>query len=84
MLDTDQINHCFSRVFTRSSYLVENLKREGTMQHDPLIEILSLAENSVQHPAKSAALRNLQQVLSADSRVEQGIAKADSQHTASG
>jgi hypothetical protein len=36
------------------------------MQYDPLIEILNFAENSVEHPAKSAALRNLQTVLRAD------------------
>ena len=30
------------------------------MQYDPLIEILNVAENSVEHPGKSAAIRNLQ------------------------
>jgi hypothetical protein len=35
-------------------------------EYDPLIEILNIAENSVEHPAKSAALRNLQTVLRAD------------------
>jgi hypothetical protein len=35
-------------------------------EYDPLIEILSVAEKSVEHPAKSAALRNLQTVLRQD------------------
>jgi hypothetical protein len=43
--------------------------------HDPLIEILSLAENSVQHPAKSAALRNLQTVLRADPNLSRELQK---------
>ena len=32
-------------------------------EYDPLIEILQVAEESVEHPAKSAVLRNLQTVL---------------------
>jgi hypothetical protein len=36
------------------------------MQDDPLIEVLNLAENSVEHPTKSATLQNLQMVLRAD------------------
>jgi hypothetical protein len=35
-------------------------------EYDPLIEILNVAEESVEHLAKSAALRNLQTVLRAD------------------
>ena len=36
------------------------------MQYDPLVETLNVAENSVEHPAKAVAIRNLQSVLKAD------------------
>jgi hypothetical protein len=36
------------------------------MHYDPLIEILNVAENSVEHAGKSAVIRNLQIVLRTD------------------
>ena len=35
-------------------------------EYDPLIDILKVAENSVRHPGKADALKNLQAVLRAD------------------
>jgi hypothetical protein len=45
------------------------------MQYDPLIEILNVAENAVNHPGKSAALRNLQIVLRADPSLSRELQK---------
>jgi hypothetical protein len=45
------------------------------MQYDPLVEILNVAENSVVHPAKSAAIRNLQIVLKTDPSLSQELQK---------
>jgi hypothetical protein len=53
----------------------ENLKQEEPMQYDPLIEILNVAENSVDHPGKAAAIRNLQIVLTADPSLSKELQK---------
>jgi len=45
------------------------------MQYDPLVEILNIAEHSVEHAGKSAALRNLQMVLRADPSLSKEIQK---------
>jgi hypothetical protein len=45
------------------------------MQYDPLVEILNVAENSVEHAGKSAALRNLQIVLRADPSLSKELQK---------
>jgi hypothetical protein len=45
------------------------------MQYDPLIEILNLAEKSVEHAGKSAALQNLQIVLRADPSLSKELQK---------
>lgn len=45
------------------------------MLYDPLIGILNVAENYVEHPAKSAALRNLQIVLRADPDLSRELGK---------
>jgi hypothetical protein len=45
------------------------------MQYDPLIEILNVAENSVEHPGKSAAIRNLQTVLRANPGLSKELQK---------
>ena len=53
----------------------ENLKQEDLMQYDPLVEILNVAENSVGHGGKSAAIRNLQIVLRADPGLSKELQK---------
>jgi hypothetical protein len=53
----------------------QNLKQEELMQYDPLVEILNVAENSVEHAGKSAALRNLQIVLRADPSLSKELQK---------
>ena len=53
----------------------ENLKQEDLMQYDPLIEILNVAEDAVDHPGKSAAIRNLQIVLKADPSLSRELQK---------
>jgi hypothetical protein len=45
------------------------------MQYDPLIEILNVAENSVEHGGKSLAIRNLQTVLRADPNLSKELQK---------
>jgi hypothetical protein len=45
------------------------------MQYDPLIEILNVAENSVEHAGKSAAIRNLQIVLRGDPNLSKELQK---------
>ena len=45
------------------------------MQYDPLVEILQVAENSVEHPGKAAAIRNLQSVLKADPNLSKELQK---------
>jgi hypothetical protein len=45
------------------------------MQYDPLIEILNVAEQSVEHPGKSAAIRNLQMVLRTDPTLSKELQK---------
>jgi len=42
-------------------------------KYDPLIEILKLAEDSVRHPSKADALRNLQAVLRADGNLSKEL-----------
>lgn len=53
----------------------ENLKQGDLMQYDPLIEILNVAENSVEHAGKSAAIRSLQIVLRADPSLSKELQK---------
>ena len=45
------------------------------MQYDPLIEILNVAENSVEHGGKSLAIGNLQIVLRADPNLSKELQK---------
>lgn len=45
------------------------------MQYDPLVEILNVAQNSVEHPGKSAAMRSLQIVLKADPSLSKELQK---------
>lgn len=53
----------------------ENHDQEDPMQYDPLIEILNVAEKSVKHAGKSAAIRNLQIVLRADPNLSKELQK---------
>jgi hypothetical protein len=53
----------------------ENLKLEDVMQYDPLVEILDVAENSVEHAGKSAAIRSLQIVLREDPSLSKELQK---------
>lgn len=53
----------------------ENLSKRDPMQYDPLVEILNVAENSVEHLGKSAAIRNLQSVLKADPNLSKELQK---------
>jgi hypothetical protein len=53
----------------------ENLHQEDPMLYDPLIEILNVAENSVEHAGKAAAIRNLQIVLTADPSLSKELQK---------
>lgn len=45
------------------------------MHYDPLIEILNVAENFVEHAGKAAAIRNLQIVLRADPSLSKELQK---------
>ena len=45
------------------------------MQYDPLIEILNVAETSVEHAGKAAAIRNVQIVLRADPGLSKELQK---------
>ncbi len=45
------------------------------MQYDPLIEILNVAENCVEHAGKAAAIRNLQIVLRANPSLSKELQK---------
>ena len=45
------------------------------MEYDPLVEILTVAENSVEHGGKSLAIRNLQAVLRADPKLSKELQK---------
>jgi hypothetical protein len=48
---------------------------DDMQEYDPLIEILNVAQESVEHPAKSAALRNLQAVLRQDPELSRELGK---------